>query len=134
MREDVLHVLVDGIGGAAIPHLADLLLCGNHFDELAELAAQIAPAALDVLDQRLRLVLRKDRNLANAGVDAVREHEIDDAELAAKGRRGLAAMLGQRPQALAAAARHDHRERAAGQATDVATGGRARRNSRHGLL
>ena len=97
-----LHVLVHRIGGAAIPHLADLLLRGNDLDELAELAAQVAPAALDVLDQRLRLVLRQDRDLADAGVHAVGQHEIDDAEFAAEGGRGLAAMLGQRLQALAA--------------------------------
>ena len=60
VRQNQLEVLVDGIGGAAVPVLADLLLRRHHLDELAELAAQIAPAALHVLDQRLRLVLRQD--------------------------------------------------------------------------
>ena len=63
---------------------AELLLRRDDFDELAELAAQVAPAALHVLDERLRLVLGEDRDLADAGVDAVRQHEIDDAELAAE--------------------------------------------------
>ena len=45
---------------------------------------------MDVLDQRLRLVLREHRDLADAGVHAVRQHEIDDAELAAERRRRFA--------------------------------------------
>ena len=121
---DHVHVLPQRVGGAAIPVRAALLLRRDDLDELAELAAQVAPAALDVLDQRMRLVLRQHRDLADARVDAVREHEIDDAELAAKGRRGLAAVLGQVLQALAAAAGHDHRQGAPGQAAQVS----ARRN------
>ena len=89
VREQQVEILVHRIGGAAIPLLADLLLRRNHFHELAELAAQEAPAALHVLDQRLRLVLREDGNLADAGVHAVGQHEVDDAELAAEGRGGL---------------------------------------------
>ena len=101
------------IGGAAVPEVAHLLLRRDHLDELAELAAQVAPAALDVLDQRMRLVLRHHRDAADAGVHAVRQHEIDDAELAAERRRRLAAVIGEVLEALAAAAGHDHRERAA---------------------
>jgi hypothetical protein len=43
----------------------DLLLGGDQFDEFPEFAAQIAPAALDVLDERLRLVLRENRDLTD---------------------------------------------------------------------
>ncbi len=99
------------------------LLRRDDLDELAELAAQVTPAALDVLDQRVRLVLREHRDLADAGVDAVRQREVDDAELAAERRRRLAAILGQVPEALAAAAGHDHGQRAPGQAAEVTTGG-----------
>ena len=109
----------------------DLLLRRNHLDELAELAAQVAPAALDVLDQRLRLVLRQDRDLADARVHAVRQHEIDDAELAAERRRGLAAMRGEVLETLAASAGHDDRQRAARQAADVASGRSSRGLSGH---
>ena len=130
--EDQLDVLVHGIGGAAIPRRADLLLRRHHLDELAELAAQIAPAVLHVLDQRLRLVLRENRDLADAGVHAVRQHEVDDAELAAEGRRRLAAMRGEIAQPLAAAAGHDDRERAARQAAHVASGGGAGGLAGHG--
>src|SRR6185436_865053 len=79
-----------------------------------------APAALDVLDQRVRLVLRHDRDAADAGVDAVRKHEIDDAELTAERRRRLATVIGQVLEALAAPARHDDRERVARDPADVA--------------
>ena len=125
-RADQIQVLVDAIGGAAIPVHADLLLRRHHVDELAELAAQVAPAALHVLDQRLTLVLRHQIDLADAGIDAVRQHEIDDAEFAAERRRRLAAMQRQILEPLAAAAGHDHGQRAAGQTADVASGGSAR--------
>ena len=125
MRDDQLEVLIDGIRGAAVPAGAQLLLRRHHFHELAELAAQIAPAVLHVLDQRLCLVLREDGDLADAGVDAVGEHEVDDAELAAEGRGRLAALCGQIVQPLTAAAGHDHRQGAAGEAAHVAAGGGA---------
>ena len=120
MQLDDLQVLVQRVGGAAIPEVADLLLRRDHLDELAELAAQVAPAALDVLDQRVRLVLRHDRDAADARVDAVRQHEVDDAELAAERRRRLAAMVGEMLEALAAPAGHDDGERMARDAADVA--------------
>ena len=95
VRADELQVLPQRVGGALVPVRPEPLLRRDDLDELAELAAQVAPAALDVLDQRVRLVLRQHRDLADAGVDAVRQHEIDDAELAAERRRRLAAILGE---------------------------------------
>ena len=47
--------------------------------------------------------------------------KVDDAELAAERRRRLAAMVSERLQPLAAPARHDDGQRAAGQSADVAT-------------
>jgi hypothetical protein len=123
MLAHIVQVLEHAIGRAAIPVLAHLLLCRHHVDEFAELAAQVAPAALHVLDQRLALVLRHQADLADAGIDAVGEHEIDDAELAAKRRGGLAAILGQTTQALAAATCHDHGQGAAGEAADISARG-----------
>jgi len=131
VREDEIDVLVHRIRRAAIPDGSQLLLRRHHLDELPELAAQIAPAVVHVLDQRLRLVLREDRDLADAGVHAVGEHEVDDAELAAEGGGGLGAVLGEIAQALAAAAGHDDREGPAGEAADVATGGSAGGLARH---
>ncbi len=59
---------------------------------------------------------------ADAGIDAIRQHEIDDAEFAAEGRGRFAAMFGEGFEAFAAAARHDYRQRSAGQTADVASG------------
>jgi hypothetical protein len=73
----------------------------------------------DVLDERVRLVLGQHRDLADAGVDAVRQREVDDAELAAERGRRLATVLGEVPQPLAAAAGHDHGKRPAGQSAEV---------------
>ena len=122
VRADEFQILEHRVGRAAIPVSADLLLRRNQFDEFAEFTAQIAPAALNVLDQGLRLVLGQYRDLADAGIDAVRQDEIDDLELAAERRRRLAAMLGERLEAFAAPSRHHHRQRAAGQTADVTSG------------
>jgi choline kinase len=99
-----------------------LVLAGDHIYKMdygPMLAAQIAPAALDVLDQGMRLVLRHHGDAADPRVDAVRQHEVDDAELAAERRGRLAAVIGQVLEALAAAAGHDDRERVPRDAADV---------------
>ena len=121
VRTDQLHVLPQRVGCALVPLGAATLLRRDDLDELAEFAAQEAPALADVLDQRVCLVLRQHRDLPDAGVEAIREHEIDDAELAAEGRRGLAAIFRQLPQSFAATARHDHGERASRQPAQVST-------------
>ena len=51
VRANEFQILIYRISGAAIPVGADLLLRGNQLDEFAEFAAQITPAALDVLNQ-----------------------------------------------------------------------------------
>ena len=119
---DDLHVLPQRVGRALVPVRPEALLRRDDLDELAELAAQVAPAALDVLDERVRLVLRQHGDLPNARVDAVREHEIDDAELAAERRRRLAAILGEIAEPLASAARHDHRQRSSREPAQVTPG------------
>ena len=59
-----VQVLVDGIGGAGVPVLAVLLLRRRDLDILAQAGGQKVPAALDVADQALRLVLRQHGNAA----------------------------------------------------------------------
>ena len=81
---DEVAVLINGIDGAAVPTLAILLLRRPDLDELPELAMQEAPAVVHVANQGLGLVLRQQSDLANLGVDAVREHEIHDAVLPAE--------------------------------------------------
>ena len=113
--DDVL-VLVDGVGGAAVPALlADALLRRQQVDELADLGAQEAPAVLQVAQQAVALVLGDDADAADARVQAVRQREIDDAELAAEVDRRLGAAVGQLPEAAAAPAGQDQRHRALGQ-------------------
>src|SRR5437016_330476 len=62
--------------------------------------------------QAVRLVLGQDGDPADVRIEAVRQREIDDAELAAKENRGLGAAVGQLFQPAAAAAGEDERERA----------------------
>ncbi len=66
VRADQVQVLVQRIRRAAIPQLADLLLRRDDFDKFAELTAQVAQPLLDVLYQRLLLVLGEDGDLADA--------------------------------------------------------------------
>ena len=113
-----VQILVDGIGRAAIPNLAELLLRRHDVDELAELAVQVAPAALHMLNQGVSLILRENEDLADARVHAVRQREVDDAVLAAERGGRLGAMVRQLHEPLTTAARHDDGNRAASQLTD----------------
>src|SRR5688572_20811402 len=116
-----VEVLVNGVGRAAVPDLAELLLRRHDVDELAELAVQVTPAALHMLDQGVGLILRQNEYLADPGVDAVRQREIDDAVLAAERRGGLGALVRELHEALTAAARHDDGDGAASELTDETT-------------
>jgi hypothetical protein len=91
------------------------LLRGQQVDELTHLVAQEAPAALQVAQQRVRLVLGDHADAAHAGVHAVRQREVDDAELAAEVHRRLGAHVGEVAQARTAPAGEHERERAAGE-------------------
>ena len=101
---DQVEVLEHRIGGPPVPVFAELLLRRQDVDELVEAAVEEAPAALQVLDQALRLVLGGDADAPDAGVHAIRQREIDDAELAAEGHGGLRTPVGELHQAAAAAA------------------------------
>jgi hypothetical protein len=114
-----VEVLVHRIGGAAVPALGDLLLRRKDVDRLADTPVEEAPAALEVLDQALRLVLRRHADAPHPGIDAIREREVDDAELAGEGHRGLRAPVGERLQACAAAAGEHERVGLLGEVTDV---------------
>jgi hypothetical protein len=102
---DDVQVLEHRVGRAAVPVLvAHALLRGQHVDHLVELGPQEAPAALQVAHERVRLVLRDHRHAPDAGVQAVRQREVDDAELAAEVHGRLGAPVGQLLQAGAASA------------------------------
>ena len=106
-----IEVLVDRVGGALVPVRSDALLGGQELDEIVEAAVEERPAPLHMANQALRLVLRADAHAPDAGIHAVRQREVDDAELAAERHRGLGPPVGQRAQPRAAAAGEDQRER-----------------------
>src|SRR5690606_29804618 len=114
----VVEVLVAGIGGAAVAGgLVGALVRRQPVAELAQLGLEEGPAALQVAQQAVRLVLRQDADLAQARVHAVGQREIDDAELAAEIDRRLAADVGEVHQAAAAPAGKQQHHRAPWQAT-----------------
>ena len=78
LAHDGVEVLVDGVGRALVPLLADPLLRRQDLDELVELLGHDAPAPPDVAVEGERLVLGGDEDAAEAGVDAVAEDEVDD--------------------------------------------------------
>ena len=86
-----VYILVHRVGGAGVPRGLDPLLRRQQLHELAELAAQEAPALLDVQQQGVGLVLRQHADAADAGVHAVGQGEVYDAEFAAEGNGGLGA-------------------------------------------
>ena len=103
---DDVDVLIDRVGGAEIPHgLGDALAGRQDVEALVALGAEEVPAALQVADQAVRLVLRRHRDAADAGVERVGQREIDDARLAAEIDGGLGAPVGQLHQPAAAPAR-----------------------------
>src|SRR6185369_4239864 len=113
--EDV-HVLVDSIGRAAVPELlVHALLRRQQVDEFIELVAQERPAALQVAQQAVRLVLGQHADASDTGVQAVGKREVDDAELAPEVDCRLGAIVGQVCQARAAAAGQDQGDGSAGQ-------------------
>jgi hypothetical protein len=104
-----VEVLIDRVGGASVPELAEAHLRRHHLDVLAE--PRQAPVARQVLDQARRHVLREQVDPAVAGVDEVRQDEVDDPELPGEGHRRLRTVQGERPEPRALPARHDHRQR-----------------------
>ncbi len=50
VRTDEIEILINRVGGSAVPVHADLLLSRDQFDEFAQFSAQITPAALNMLD------------------------------------------------------------------------------------
>ncbi len=108
--DDRVEVLVDGVGGALVPLLADALLRRQDLDELAELFRHDGPSLPDVTAERERFVLRGDEDVAEPRVDAVAQHEIDDSVGAAEIHRRLGAVSRERSEPFARSTRqHDHK-------------------------
>ena len=102
---DDVDVLVHRVGGAEVPvDFGDTLRGRQDVEALVAFGAQEGPAALQVADQGMRLVLRGDRQAPNARVQRVGQGEVDDARLATEIDSRLGAAVGQLHQARAAAA------------------------------
>ena len=114
---DDLEVLEHRVGGALVPLVLGHLLAGREdVEALVALGAQEGPAALEVADQAVGLVLRRHADAADAGVERVGEREVDDPGGAAEVHRRLGAAVGQLPQPRAAAAGQHERQRVAREA------------------
>ena len=100
-----VDVLVDRVRRALVPVTVGGLLRGQELDELVEAPVEEGPAALQMVDQPVGLVLRGDTDAPQARVEAVRQGEVDDAEFSTEWNGGFRAPLGERPEARAPASR-----------------------------
>jgi hypothetical protein len=98
---DGINVLVNRVGRALVPLLADPLHGRQHFDELSYFAAQNVPALAHVPVKGERFVLSQNVNPAQVGVEAVGESDVDDAVNAAESDRRLGPVAGKGIEALA---------------------------------
>ena len=106
---DEIQALVDRVGGAREPVRAAAHLRGHRRDVVAE-QVRHAPRQGDVPVERVTLVLREHDDAQVAGVDEVREREVDQPVAATERDGRLRPVGGQRHQALALAAGEHDRE------------------------
>jgi hypothetical protein len=100
-----IQALEDRVGGAAVPgKIIETLLRRDQVDELVHLRLEKPPAALQVPQETVRLVLRQHPDAPHAAVHAIGKHEVDDPELAPEVDGGLAADVGQLLEPAASAA------------------------------
>jgi hypothetical protein len=104
-----VEVLVDGVGRAREPvrPAAHLGRDGRHV--VAEQRRQ-PPGRGDVAVQRVALVLGENHDPQEAGVDEVRQREVDQPVVAAEGDGRFRAVGGERREPLALTPREDDRE------------------------
>ena len=106
LAADGVDVLIDGVGGAHVPVGAGTLHGRQQLEELAQFLGHNArPSFADVPVERERLVLGEDEDLAQAGVDAVGEGDVDDAVVPAKGHGRFGAIAGEREEPFSGSAR-----------------------------
>ena len=90
-----VKVLIDGVGGPAVPRLAGPHLRRNWSDVFAQLGVVDRPAISQMFLQGMRLVLGQDQDPAQTGMDTVAEGEVDDAVPSSEGYRRLGPVSGQ---------------------------------------
>ena len=102
---DDVDVLIHRVRRPGVPRpVRDALARGQDVEALVALVAEEVPAALQMPDQAVRLVLGGDADAADAGIERVGEREIDDARLAAEMHRGFGPPVREFEQPAAAAA------------------------------
>lgn len=88
---DEVDVLIDGIGGPAIPNLTVGAHLGGHGnDEMILQHPRRFPPVAEVLQQGLALELNQHVDGVDAGIQQIAQDEIDDPVLPPKGTAGLA--------------------------------------------
>ena len=90
---DDVDGLVDGVGGAEIPMLAETLLRGHRGDVRAKQRGE-TPDLGDVAVKRVRLVLGEHHDLTVPGVHQIAQREIDQTIHTTEGNGGLRAIAG----------------------------------------
>ena len=107
--EDEVEVLVDRVCRAREPARAAAHLRGNGRHVVPHQRREV-PGRRDVAVEAVALVLRQHDDPAEAGVDEVREREVDQPVVAAEGDGGLRAIGRQRCEPLAFPAGKDDGE------------------------
>lgn len=107
---DGVNVLINGVGGALIPVIADPPHGREDLDEFADFASENVPSFADVTVEGQGLVLGEDVDAAKIRIEAVGEGNVDDAIDAAEGHGGLGAIASERIEALSGAACQKHPE------------------------
>ena len=106
-RDDV-DVLIHRIGRAFVPHRLGHALAGRQdVEALVSFGPEEVPAALEMADQAVRLVLRRHADAPDAGVQCIGKREIDDPRVAAEIHGRLGADIGQLHQSAAAPSGED---------------------------
>ena len=103
---DDVEILEHGVGGSEVPvDLRHPLAGWQDVERFVAFRPEEVPAALQMADQAVSLVLRRYGDAADAAVERVRQGEIDDSELAAEIDGRLGADVGQLHQPAAPATR-----------------------------
>ena len=104
------HVLANGVSGSAVPVLTDALLWRHGHDVFVQFRIEQTPRELQVAVEGLGLVLDKNDNLPETGIDAVAQRKIDDTVFSAERDRRLGAFECQRLKAVASPSCQDDRQ------------------------
>ena len=102
---DDVDVLKHRVGGAGVPgSVGDALAGGKDVEALVALQPEEIPAALQMTDQAVGLVLGRHADASDAGIERIRQGKVDNAGFTAKVDRWLCPPLGQFQQTSSLAA------------------------------